>query len=58
MPSTRSTQPRLVTEPTMKPMLEPPRHSSTRLYALHRLLRLCAGEGGGQRGHGDTGKDE
>src|ERR1700733_1611591 len=29
MPSTRSTQPRLVTEPTMKPMLAPPRHSST-----------------------------
>src|SRR6266704_1717117 len=29
MPSTRSTQPRLVTEPTMKPTLEPPRHSRT-----------------------------
>src|SRR3954453_19011289 len=29
MPSARSTQPRLVTEPTMKPMLAPPRHSST-----------------------------
>src|SRR3984885_12731777 len=29
MPATRSTQPRLVTEPTMKPMLAPPRHSST-----------------------------
>src|ERR1700761_3490728 len=29
MPSTRSTQPRWVTEPTMKPTLAPPRHSST-----------------------------
>src|SRR3979409_516491 len=27
MPSARSTQPRLVTEPTMKPTLAPPRHS-------------------------------
>src|SRR5207244_12394892 len=29
MPSARSTQPRLVTEPTTKPTLAPPRHSST-----------------------------
>src|SRR5947207_14732729 len=29
MPSARSTQPRLVTEPTTNPTLAPPRHSST-----------------------------
>src|ERR1019366_7974632 len=40
MPSTRSTQPRLVTEPTMEPMLEPPRHS--RMPTCTRCIGCCA----------------
>src|ERR1035437_2129688 len=40
MPSTRSTQPRLVTEPTMKPTLEPPRHS--RMPTCTRCIGCCA----------------
>src|SRR6185312_748816 len=44
MPSTRSTQPRLVTEPTTKPILAPPRHSST--PTCTRSIGCCAWEMG------------
>src|SRR6266567_6658596 len=40
MPSARSTQPRLVTEPTTKPMLAPPRHS--RMPTCTRGTGCCA----------------
>src|SRR6476620_9000201 len=40
MPSTRSTQPRLVTEPTMKPTLAPRRHS--RMPTCTRCIGACA----------------
>src|SRR5882724_272737 len=40
MPSTRSTQPRWVTEPTIKPMLAPPRHS--RMPTCTRCIGCCA----------------
>src|SRR6202011_2753763 len=40
MPSARSTQPRWVTEPTIKPMLAPPRHS--RMPTCTRCIGCCA----------------
>src|SRR6478736_8040287 len=40
MPSARSTQPRLVTEPTTKPMLAAPRHS--RMPTCTRWIGCCA----------------
>src|ERR1700688_305809 len=40
MPSTRSTHPRLVTDPTIKPMLAPPRHWST--PTCTRCIGCCA----------------
>src|SRR5260370_23057977 len=40
MPSARSTQPRLVTEPTTKPMLAAPRHS--RMPTWTRCIGCCA----------------
>src|SRR5258708_23175766 len=40
MPSTRSTQPRLVTEPTMKPTLAAPRHVRTPTWT--RCIGCCA----------------
>src|ERR1700754_2962988 len=40
MPSERNTQPRLVTEPTMKPTLAAPRHSST--PTCTRCIGCCA----------------
>src|SRR4051794_37354805 len=39
MPATRSTQPRWVTEPTIKPTLAPPRHS--RMPTCTRCIGCC-----------------